>query len=1148
VKGKSLRILLSVILAFLVGTSAVGAAPPPPYLTYQGHLYDSTGLPVADGAYEFAFSLWATGMAGTRLWGPETQTLTVRQGYFAATLGQQTPLPALSSTVYLEITVNGETLTPRQPLQSVAFALNAEVAETAQDSVTLAGQGADYYRDWQYTLNVPAGFADGVDNDTIYTDADALAAVAAAGYLTQTGAFTDAQMLNGQPGSYYLNWDHLTGMPAGFADGVDHDTVYTDAQALTAVASAGYLNVSDVITVMQIAGYVSQTQVENLIGAADIGWGQLSGVPTGFADGRDNDTTYTAGRGLSLSGTEFTVVSAPWSGLTGMPAGFADGIDDNTVYTDADALNAVTGAGYVTTTQVQTLIGAADVAWGQLSGVPAGFADGVDNDTRYTDADAIQAVADAGYLLATQVISTVAAAGYTTADQVITIITGTGALTLTVSQAENADLLDGQDSLYYLDAGHLNAGTMGTAYYSAAGDLAAEGYLDNNAGTDLLTQAQADGRFLNPGEANSVTGAMLVDGTVAAGDLQDGAALAELADDDGVGSGLDSDLLDGQSSAYYLAWANQTGVPAGFADGTDNDTQYTAGTGLSLSGTQFGADTTYLQRRVSSTCAAGSSIRAIAPDGTVTCETDDNGGGDITGVTAGTGLTGGGISGDVTVSADTTYLQRRVSSTCTAGSSIRAIAADGTVTCEADDNTTYTAGAGLGLTGAQFSIASPYQLPQTCTGGQIPEWNGTAWLCGADDNAGGDITGVTAGTGLSGGGTTGAVTVSADTTYLQRRVSSPCAVGNTIRAINADGTVSCEANLTHRGAPGSNTSTVVDNTGSTNSFTIGADGLGLLSYYTGSALRVLHCGNAACTSGNVITTLGAGGRDPAIILGPDGLGLISHYDPTNGDLAVTHCTNITCTTSTTAALDSTGSVGRYTSLMLGADGLALISYYDVTNGDLKVAHCSNTNCTAATITMLDSTGDVGQSTSIALGGDGLGLISYYDATNGDLKVAHCSNTNCTAATLTTVDSHATYNLGNYNALAVGADGLGLIAYRVDNLGVRVLHCGNALCNSGNTITPLDTTNLYPTSLSLTIDAAGLGIVSYGANGLVRVIRCGNVACTTGTLVPLAGAGALGHTSVTLGTDGLPLLSYSDGTNLRVAHCVNEFCMAYFRRR
>src|SRR3989344_6335211 len=61
------------------------------------------------------------------------------------------------------------------------------------------------------------------------------------------------------------------------------------------------------------------------------------------------------------------------------------------------------------------------------------------------------------------------------------------------------------------------------------------------------------------------------------------------------------------------------------------------------------------------------------------------GGEDITGIATGTGILGGGTSGDVTISADTLYLQRRVSGTCAAGSSIRVISSTGPVTCETDD-------------------------------------------------------------------------------------------------------------------------------------------------------------------------------------------------------------------------------------------------------------------------------------------------------------------------------------------------------------------------------------------------------------------------------------------------------------------------------
>lgn len=70
-------------------------------------------------------------------------------------------------------------------------------------------------------------------------------------------------------------------------------------------------------------------------------------------------------------------------------------------------------------------------------------------------------------------------------------------------------------------------------------------------------------------------------------------------------------------------------------------------------------DSAAVQLRVGSTCAPGASIRSIAADGTVVCELDDDSGGDITAVTAGEGLVGGGSSGDADLQVDFGLIRRK---------------------------------------------------------------------------------------------------------------------------------------------------------------------------------------------------------------------------------------------------------------------------------------------------------------------------------------------------------------------------------------------------------------------------------------------------------------------------------------------------------
>jgi len=935
---------------------------PPQTLSYQGHLLDANGDPVEDGVYEMAFGLWDAATSGSQLWGPETLDVHVDNGFFAVVLGSLQPIdPAILHTdTYLEISVGEETLTPRQQIASVAFAL------VAGDTHLLDGQEANYYLDWDNLMGIPADLDDG-DDDTTYTAGTGLNLVGTE-FSVDTTFRLPQTCVNGE----IAEWNGATWQcgtdDVGTGGGGGDITAVTAGNGLLGGGETGDVTLSANFAGTGVANTVARSDhdhdgVYSLVGHTHP-WGDLTDVPPGFADGVDDDTlgglscadgevakwndiaaawicaaddtgsgggsgditAVNAGTGLAGGGETGDVTLdvaesyrlpqtcangeiAEWNGATWQcgtdDVGTGGGGGDITAVNAGAGLTGGGVSGDVTLnanfagTGVATTVARSDHdhdgvyspvghthPWGDLTDVPPGFADGVDDDTTYTAGTGLNLVgtefsADTAYLQ--QRVSGTCVAGAS-----IRVVNADGSVSCEVdddttytagNQLElvgntfnvletglDADTLDGQEGAYYNNWTNLANipadiadGDNDTTYTAGTGlDLTGTEF---SADTAYLQQ-----RVSGTCGAGSSIRVIASDGTVTC-ETDDGATYSagnQLTLDgstfnvtEGSGSGLDADLLDGQHGSYYNAWGNLTGVPAGLDDG-DDDTTYSAGTGLDLVGTTFNADTAYLQRRVSGTCGTGNAIRVVNADGTVTCEPVGGAGGDITAVNAGTGLTGGGTSGDVTLDADTTYLQRRVGSTCAAGSSIRVIAEDGTVTCETDDDTdtTYTAGNQLSLTGTRFDVeegagsgldadlldgqdGSYYNNWNNLTGvppgfadgvdndsggditsvysGDGLEGGGSsgsvtlelmgcnpqqmlqtrnyypyAWQCIDAPSTLGDITSVGAGTGLTGGGTSGDVTLNADTTYLQRRVSGSCISGNAIRVIAEDGTVTCE--------------------------------------------------------------------------------------------------------------------------------------------------------------------------------------------------------------------------------------------------------------------------------------------------------------------------------------------------------------------
>jgi hypothetical protein len=199
---------------------------------------------------------------------------------------------------------------------------------------------------------------------------------------------------------------------------------------------------------------------------------------------------------------------------------------------------------------------------------------------------------------------------------------------------------------------------------------------------------------------------------------------------------------------------------------------------------------------------------------------------------------------------------------------------------------------------------------------------------------------------------------------------------------------------------------------------------------------------------------------------------------------------------TVTMLDTGADVGAGPALAVGSDGLGLVAYYDATNGNLKVAKCANTACTNATVSTLDSAGDVGRQAAAAIGTDGRGVIAYYDATLPAVKIAHCNDATCTSAAVSIVDGSVVFGrIG----VAIGSDGLPLVAYIGSGSTLRAAHCSNAGC-SASTVTTL---GFASANTSVVIGADGLALIASQVynHTLPAMKHCQDVACTAATPVP-----------------------------------------------
>jgi len=149
-----MKSFLTAILIALLGATSAWADTPVGPMNYQGRLLDNSGVPLT-GTYDFVARVYDAASGGTLKYQEDHNSVSVDDGVYSFLVGTQpqtggngswsVELWNCCSALYLEVAVNGETLSPRHRLAAAPFAFQANLALTTNNALSLGGKPSAWY-------------------------------------------------------------------------------------------------------------------------------------------------------------------------------------------------------------------------------------------------------------------------------------------------------------------------------------------------------------------------------------------------------------------------------------------------------------------------------------------------------------------------------------------------------------------------------------------------------------------------------------------------------------------------------------------------------------------------------------------------------------------------------------------------------------------------------------------------------------------------------------------------------------------------------------------------------------------------------------------------------------------------------------------